>query len=237
MHADSRSIETPDGPMRIYEAVPGESRGAVIVIMEAFGLNDHIEDVTRRFAGLGYHAVAPDLFHRAGGAPAAYGDMERLMELFAGCTIDSVTMDLDAVMGDLSTHGFSGRNVGISGFCWGGWVTFLAAVRHDLGAGVTWYGGGIAEKGMLPFPPLIEEAASLETPWLGLFGELDKGIKSEHLDAIEAALSGVATPHEIVRYPNADHGFHCDGRPEVYNADAAAAGWQRCSDWLALHLG
>jgi carboxymethylenebutenolidase len=232
----SWNVETVEGPMRLYEAIPDAPRGAVIVIMEAFGLNDHIEDVTRRFAAVGYHAVAPDLFHRAGGEPAAYDDFTRVMELFDGVTIDTVGDDLGATLAALAAQGFEPGQAAITGFCWGGWVTFLAAVRNRLGAAVTWYGGGIADKGMLPFPALIDESASLGTPWLGLFGGLDKGITADQLDRLEAALESTTVPHEIVRYPDADHGFHCDGRPAVYNAEAASAGWQRCLDWLATHL-
>jgi carboxymethylenebutenolidase len=236
----SRMIDTLDGPMRLYEAIPddGTPKGAVIVIMEAFGLNDHIEDVTRRFSAEGYHAVAPDLFHRSGGEPAAYDDFGRVMELFETVTIDTVERDLDATLVDVATLGFSGSNVGITGFCWGGWVAFLAALRHRFGASVTWYGGGIVETGRLPFPALIDEAASLATPWLGLFGELDRSIPADHLDRLLAELDATSTTaHEIVRYPGADHGFHCDGRPSVFKADAAEAGWYRCIDWLDTHIG
>ncbi len=232
----SRNIDTPDGQMRLCEAMPDAPAGAVIVIMEAFGLNDHIEDVARRFAAAGYHAVAPDLFHRAGGEPAAYDDFTRVMQLFDGVTIDTVGDDLDAVLAALAKEGFEPAQVAITGFCWGGWVTFLAAVRHRLGAAVTWYGGGIVEKGMLPFPPLIDECPSLGTPWLGLFGGLDKHITADHLDCLDGALEAATVPHEIVRYPDADHGFHCEGRPAVYNQAAAAAGWQRCVEWIAAHF-
>jgi carboxymethylenebutenolidase len=213
----------------------------VIVIMEAFGLNDHIEDVTRRFAAAGYHAVAPDLFHR-GGEPgisriAAYDDFPAVMKLFDGVTIDTVTTDLDATLAALAADGYAPRSTAITGFCWGGWVTFLAAVRHELGAAVTWYGGGLVEQGRLAFPPLVDEAAALRTPWLGQFGELDQGIPGEQLDRLQAALdAGTDVEHEIVRYADAHHGFHCDGRPAVFNADAAAASWQRCLAWLDAHL-
>lgn len=242
MRTGSRVLPTADGPMRLYEAVPDRPHAAVVVIMEAFGLNEHIEDVTRRAAAAGYHAVAPDLFHRAGGADgssatAPYDDFSKVIELFRGVTADTVDRDLTATFADLETQGFSAGRTGITGFCWGGWVAFFAAVRHPLGASVTWYGGGLVKEGRLPFPALVGEAANLRAPWLGLFGELDQGIPGSDLDTLQGALdAGTTVPHEIVRYADAHHGFHCDGRPAVYDAEVAAAGWQRAMGWFGAHL-
>src|SRR5262249_54273265 len=112
--------------MAVYEAVPdGEARGAVIVIQEAFGVNAHIEDVTRRFAAAGYHAVAPALFHRAGGGTAPYDDFAKVMPLYEGLTDDGILMDVDATLDHLRAVGFTDDQVGIVGFCFGGRVTFL----------------------------------------------------------------------------------------------------------------
>lgn len=236
--ARSRELATPDGPMRLYEAAPSGPRAAVIVIMEAFGLNDHIEDVTRRVAAQGYHAVAPDLFHRSGGGTADYGDLERLMALFDGVTADGVERDLGATLDDLAGNGFTAAHTGITGFCWGGWVAFLAAVRFRLGAAVTWYGGGIVTPGRLGFPALLDEAPALHTPWLGLFGGLDQSIPGRDLDRLQEDLDAVApAEHRIVRYADADHGFHCDARPAVYHPDAAAAGWREAMAWFSARLG
>lgn len=236
--ARSRELATPDGPMRLYEAAPDRPRAAVIVIMEAFGLNGHIEDVTRRLAAEGYHAVAPDLFHRAGGGTADYGDLEKVMALFEGVTIDGVERDLRAVLDDLAGIGFPPGNSGITGFCWGGWVAFLAAVRFRLGAAVTWYGGGIVSTGRLGFPALVDEVPGLHTPWLGLFGGLDQSIPGADLDRLQEALDRLApAEHRIVRYPDADHGFHCDARPAVFHPEAAAAAWQEAITWFGSRLG
>jgi carboxymethylenebutenolidase len=233
----TNTLSTSDGVMELYEAMPdGTPRGAVIVAQEAFGVNDHIRDVTRRFAGVGYHAVAPALFHRAGGETAEYGDWESVMKLFEGFSDDGVLVDIDATLEHLRTAGHSDDRIAIVGFCMGGRVSFLVAVRRQLAAAVGFYGGGIVETGRFGFPPLIDEAAQLQTPWLGLFGDLDQSIPVEHVERLRAALADVTTvDHEIVRYADAGHGFHCDAR-DSFHPEAAADGWQRTLDWLQRHL-
>jgi carboxymethylenebutenolidase len=230
-------LDTPDGTMAVYEATPdGDVRGAVIVIQEAFGVNEHIQDVTRRFATAGYHAVAPALFHRAGGGTAGYDDFAKVMPLFEGVNDDGILSDVDSTIAHLEAQGFERSKIGIVGFCFGGRVTFLVAARRALGAAVGFYGGGIAAAGGLPFPPLIDESATLQTPWLGLFGDLDKGISIESVEALRTALGDAKVDTDIVRYPDADHGFHCDARGS-YHAESAADGWQRTLEWFARHLG
>jgi len=234
----THTLPTADGDMELYEATPvGDAVGAVIVIQEAFGVNDHIRDVTRRFADAGYHAVAPALFHRAGGGEAAYGDMEAVMKLFGGMSDDGFLMDVDVTLEHLAAAGFEPAQTGIVGFCMGGRVTFLVAARRALGAAVGFYGGGIVETGRLPFPALVDEVATLKTPWLGLFGDLDTGIPVKQVERLREALDADApVEHEIVRYPDAQHGFHCDARPDAFNAEAAADGWARTIAWLREHL-
>ena len=223
--------------MRLYEAIPdGEPKGAVIVIMEAFGVNEHIEDVTRRAADAGYHAVAPDLFHRSGGGTAPYDDFGKVMELFGGITDDGLLVDVDASIAHLRSAGFGDDRIGIVGFCFGGRVAFLVAARRALGAAVTFYGGGIVTAGRMPFPALFDEAKSLKTPWLGIFGDRDAGIPVEDVEKLRAELDRTnPVPHEILRY-DADHGFHCDHRPAVYDETAAKDAWRRALDWFDRHL-
>jgi carboxymethylenebutenolidase len=230
-------LATPDGAMDVYEAKPdGEARGAVIVIQEAFGVNDHIQDVTRRFAAEGYRAVAPALFHRAGGGSAGYDDFSKVMPLFEGVNDDGILDDVDATIAHLEAEGFAPAHIGIVGFCFGGRVTFLVAARRTLGAAVGFYGGGIAAAGGLPFAPLIGESSTLQTPWLGLFGDRDKGISVESVEELRTALEQAPVDADIVRYADADHGFHCDARAS-YHAESAADGWRRMLAWFAGHLG
>jgi carboxymethylenebutenolidase len=229
-------LPTPDGSMDVYEAFPdGEPKGAVIVIQEAFGVNDHIQDVTRRFAAAGYVAVAPALFHRAGGGTAPYDDFSQVMPLFEGITDDGILVDVDATIAHLEAQGFEPSRIGIVGFCFGGRVTFLTAARRRLGAAVTFYGGGIVSASPLA-GPLLEEASSLQTPWLGLFGDLDKGIPVDDVEVLRAAVGDAEVVADVVRYSDAEHGFHCDAR-EAYHEESARDAWQRTLTWFATHLG
>jgi carboxymethylenebutenolidase len=230
-------VDTADGPMALYEATPdGEPRGGVVVIQEAFGVNDHIMDVTRRFAAAGYHAVAPHIFHRAGGGTAPYDDWSLVLPLFEGLTDDGILMDVEAAVAHLRAVGLNDRQIGIVGFCFGGRVTFLVAAERSLGAAVGFYGGGIVTARFPQFPALVDRAARLQTPWLGLFGDQDQGIPVEDVETLREALAEAPVDTEVVRYAEAEHGFHCDVRP-AFHADAAADGWDRTLRWFDAHLG
>jgi carboxymethylenebutenolidase len=236
MQIDDVSLETADGPMRVYQAVPeGGARRGVIVIQEAFGVNDHIEDVTRRLADAGYHAVAPALFHRAGGGTAPYGDFEKVLPLYEGLTDAGIVTDVEAAVAHLNDRGFPDAAIGIVGFCMGGRVTFLVSLERALGAAAGFYGGGIVGGRFVQFPPLIDRAGELQTPWLGLFGDEDSSIPVDDVERLRQELEGVDVPTEIVRYPAAEHGFHCDARPS-YNAEAASDAWARTLAWFEEHL-
>lgn len=231
------TLDTPDGAMDVYEAAPeGAPTGAVIVIQEAFGVNDHIQDVTRRFAAAGYLGVAPALFHRAGGGTASYDDFSKVMPLFEGVSDDGVLADVDATIAHVEAQGFERSRIGIVGFCFGGRVTFLVAARRALGAAVGFYGGGIVSASGLGLPPLIEEAATLQTPWLGLFGDLDQGIPVEGVEELRGALGDAPVAAEVIRYADAEHGFHCDARDAYHQASATDA-WERTLGWFDTHLG
>ncbi|HXZ85281.1 MAG TPA: dienelactone hydrolase family protein [Myxococcota bacterium] len=231
------TVQTADGPMDLYEALPeGKSRGAVIVVQEAFGVNEHIQDVTRRFAAAGYRAVAPALFHRAGGGTAPYTDFSKVMPLFKGVNDDAVMMDVDATLAHLRAQGFADAQIGLVGFCFGGRVSFLVATRRKLGAVVGFYGGGIVAARRPGFPTLIGDTAKLGSPWLGLFGDKDQGIPVEDVEVLRATLAReTRQPHEVVLYEGAEHGFHCDVRPS-YQERAAKDAWRRTLEWLEKHV-
>jgi carboxymethylenebutenolidase len=239
MAVNETTIEVPtaDGPMPMYEAMPdGDARGAVVVIQEAFGVNPHIEDVTRRFAAAGYHAVAPHVFHRSGGGSLDYGDFGPVMEHFNALSDDKFLMDVDAALAHLRAAGWADEQIGIVGFCMGGRVTFLVAAHRRLGAAVGFYGGGIVTTRFPQFPALVDQAPSLQTPWLGLFGSADQGIPVEDVETLRDELLKAPLDTEVVLYEGADHGFHCDAR-ESYHPEAAADGWQRALEWFGEHLG
>ncbi len=234
--ATTATVESSGGAMGVYDAEPeGPAKAAVIVIQEAFGVNDHIQDVCGRLAAAGYRAVAPHVFHRNGDPIIAYDDMESVMPQIMALTMEGLEADLDATVGYLADNGFESSRVGIVGFCMGGSVVFLAAARHALGAAVTFYGGGI-DKGRFGMPPLLELAGELKTPWLGLFGDADQSIPSDQVELLREAVQKAAVPAEIVRYPDADHGFHCDARPTAYHESSAKDAWQRTLDWFNTHL-
>lgn len=222
----------------VFEAAPGHGdvRGGVVVIQEAFGVNAHIQDVCRRFADERYHAVAPHLFHRTGGGPVGYDEFDKLVEHITALDDDKVLDDVDAALAVLAEAGVEPERTAIVGFCFGGRVSFLVAARRALGAGVGFYGGGIAARGRLPFPPLLSEASTLRTPWLGLFGDADQSIPRDDVEQLRAALDAAPVDTAVHVYEGAGHGFFCEQR-DSYHADAAADGWRRTLDWLTAHLG
>ena len=238
MDTTTHTLDTSDGPMELYEAVPDpdDANGAaVVVIQEAFGVNDHIRDVTRRFATAGYHAVAPALFHRSGGGTAPYGDFSKVLPLFESVDDTTIMTDVDAALDHLRSAGFADDRIGLVGFCMGGRVSFLVAVSRSLGAAVGFYGGGIVTGRFEQFPPLVDRAGELRTPWLGLFGDEDASIPVEDVETLRNALADVAVESQIVRYTGAGHGFHCDVR-DSYDPDAAADAWQRTLDFFGTRL-
>lgn len=222
--------------MRCYEARPdAAATRAVVVVQEAFGVNEHIQDVTRRFADAGYHAVAPEIFHRAGGGTASYDDFSQVFPLFEHLTDDGILADVDAVVAHLDGAGIATDATGVVGFCFGGRASFLVAAHRALGAAVGFYGGGIVTARFPQFPPLVERASTLRTPWLGLFGDDDASIPVDDVETLRAALESAPVATEIVRYPQGEHGFHCDVRP-AYRADDARDAWSRTLAWLDAHI-
>jgi carboxymethylenebutenolidase len=230
------TIDTADGPMPAFEATPdGDAKGAIVVVQEAFGVTTHIEDIARRLAEAGWRAVAPAFFHRHGSPVLAYDDFTAVMPLMKDLSAEGITTDVNAALDYLESAGFSASNIGVVGFCMGGSVTFYAATLRPLGAAVTFYGGGVGE-GRFGLPSLTDQAASLQTPWLGLYGDIDKGIPVADVEQLHQATDKASVPTEIVRYPDADHGFNCDDRPAVFNPAAAADAWSRTLDWFERHL-
>jgi len=233
--ATTVTLTTADGDMALYDAEPaGEGRAAVIVTQEAFGVNPHIEDVTRRLAAVGYRAVAPHLFHRTGDPIIEYGDYEKVMPQFAGLSEGGLLNDIDATVAYLTEAGFPVRRIGVVGFCMGGTVAFLVAAHRPVGAAVTFYGAGVTE-GRFGMKSMVDLASELKAPWLGLYGDEDRGIPVEQVEALRAALPEAAVDTELVRYPGAGHGFHCDMR-EDYHPDSAADAWNKTLAWFARYL-
>ena len=229
------SLDTPDGPMPAFRATPpGEARGGVVVIQEAFGLTDHIGRVTQRVAAEGFIAVAPALFHRADEQIFGYGDLDKLGPAISTVTGPGIAADVDAARAELERLGQPAPRQGIIGFCMGGSVTLATAGRVEMGAAVTFYGGGLAQ-GRFGLESGIDAARHLRTPWLGLYGDLDAHIPVDEVEQVREVVASASVDAQVVRYADADHGFNCDERPS-YDVDAAADGWRRAMTWLGDHL-
>jgi carboxymethylenebutenolidase len=222
--------------MPFYAAGQTTARAAVVVIQEAFGVTAHIERCCDRLADAGYYAVAPALFHRTSTDSFTYDDFEHAMPHMAALDKAGIETDLRAVVGHLETLGFERDRRGIVGFCMGGLVAFVAATLGEFGAAVTFYGGGVTT-GRFGYPPLVEIADQIDTPWLGCYGDLDKGIPPEDVEQLRRAVLGAAALTEVVRYPDADHGFNCEDRPAVYNPDAASDAWAKMLAFFEASLG
>ena len=214
----------------------GTPKGGVIVIMEAFGITEHIIEVAERAAEAGYLAVIPDLFHRKGEAlVVAYDDIPAAIEVMQTVTPESAASDVDDAVSYLVSDGLTLKQIGIVGFCMGGTVTFHTAVRLPLGAAVTFYGGGVAS-GRMGYESFIDEIGKLQAPWLGQFGEADRGIPVAELDELRIVGGKVEKEIEIIVYPEAQHGFHRPGDSGVFHAEASAAAWKRAIEWFDSHL-
>ena len=233
---DQVGVEVGAATMGIDVVTPeGEARGAVIVVQEAFGVNDHIRDVASRFADAGFLAVAPRLFHRSGDPELGYEDMTEVMPYIMQLQADEIEADLEATLAYLGGLGFEPSRVAVVGFCMGGSISFVAACYWKLGAAVTFYGGGVAQS-RFGFAPLFDLAPTLQTPWLGIFGDLDASIPIVEVQGLESAVAKTAAPTEVVRYPDANHGFHCDAR-DSYHEPSAKDAWQRTLAFLETHIG
>lgn len=208
---------------------------ALIVLQEAFGVNDHIRGLVEQFAEGGYFAVAPELFHRTGSPEVAYDNIPQARESLATLSQDGLHTDLVASGAFLNGLGFATDSIGAVGFCMGGYVAYFAATLGVVGAAVSFYGGGI-ETGRFGLPSQLELAPSLTCPWLGFFGDLDQSIPVEQVESLRAATDSLEVGTTIIRYAEADHGFNCDGRPAAFNREASTDATQRTWAFFAEHL-
>ena len=222
-----------------YRAAPAGRTGlpVVLVIQEIFGVHEYIADTCRRLAKAGYLAIAPALYARQGD-PARYGEVAKLMsELVANVPDGQVMADLDGAVHWAGANGGDLARVAITGFCWGGRITWLYAAHGPVKAGVAWYGRLVGESNLLRPKQPVEIAPILKAPVLGLYGGKDAGIPLDTVDKMKAALadgSPQARASEFVLYPDAPHAFHADYRPS-YRQEAAEDGWKRTLAWFKAH--
>jgi len=221
----------------VYRAQPAGKPDlpVILVISEIFGVHEHIADVARRFAKQGYLALAPQLFVRQGD-PSTIADIPTLFRDIVSKAPDAqVNEDLDAVVAWAAQNGGNVDKLGITGFCWGGRVTWLySAYNPKVKAGVAWYGrlAGDTSPNQPRHP--VDIAPTLTVPVLGLYGAKDHGIPLDTVEKMKAALAQGASGSSIIVYPDADHAFHADYRP-TYHPQAAQDGRQRALDWFKQH--
>jgi carboxymethylenebutenolidase len=227
-------IPTKDGGIPGYRAMPatGKAFPVILVVQEIFGVHEHIRDVARRFAKNGYMAVAPELFYRQGDVSKIEDIKEILTKVVSKVPDSQVMSDLDATVAWAAKNGGNTEKLGVTGFCWGGRITWLYAAHNpNVDAGVAWYGrvvGGKSE--MNPAHP-IDLVEKINAPVLGLYGGEDPGIPNDTVERMNAALEKARKPSTIHLYPAMPHGFHADYRPS-YRKETADDGWKRALEWF-----
>jgi carboxymethylenebutenolidase len=244
LEAGEVRIPTAQGEIPAYRAIPtGDPKHklpVLLVVHEIFGVHEHIKDLCRRFAKLGYLAIAPELFVRQGDA-SRYSDMKQLVQEVVSKASDAqVVGDLDATVAWAATQPRADvSRLGLTGFCWGGRIAWLySAHQPTLKAGVAWYGKLIGDRDALhpKFP--IDLAEDVKAPVLGLYGGKDQGIPPETIEQMKAALkaskSSAARQCDFHVYPDAGHAFAADYRPSYRKADAED-GFRRMHAWLKAH--
>jgi carboxymethylenebutenolidase len=230
-------IPTALGDLPVYVAAPAGTgpHPIVLVVHEIFGVHEYVRDVARRFAKQGYFALAPELFFRGGDLSKAADIAGAMREIAAKVSDTEVFADLDRVLRWARENGGDAGRIGITGFCWGGRITWLyAAYNPYIKAGGAWYGrlAGEATANTPRFP--IDVATELTVPVLGLYGGVDQGIPRDSVEKMRGALSSGKSASEIVLYEDAPHAFHADYR-QSYREAAAKDGWHRLLAWFHTH--
>lgn len=234
-------IPVADGTIPAYRAMPdnGKHFPVVIVIHEIFGVNEWIQDICRRFAKLGFMAVAPALYARQGEVKDLKDPREINRQVYSKIPDTQSMPDIDSTLAWAAKNGGSKKKTSITGFCWGGRIVWMYAAHNPkIKAGAAWYGRVVPTPNSpvneaQPKTP-IDFAKDLKVPVIGLYGGLDKGIAVDGVQRMQDELKKGKSGSEIVIYPNADHGFHADYR-QSYNKEASADAWARLLAWFEKH--
>jgi carboxymethylenebutenolidase len=230
-------IPVGDFKMPAYRAQPAGKTNlpVILVASEIFGVHEYIADVARRFAKLGYLAIAPELFVRQGDAQS-YGEIAKLLsEVIAKVPDAQVMGDLDASVAWAKAHGGDVSRLGITGFCWGGRTTWMYAAHNPaVKAAVPWY-GPVARSYHPGDKTALDVAAQVKAAVLALYGAADSGIPNDTIEKMMAALKAAGNAKsELVLYPDTPHAFHADYRPS-YRKEQAEDGWKRAVAWFKTH--
>ena len=237
LEAGEVRIDTPDGGIPAYRAAPVGAGPfpVVLVVQEIFGVHEHIKDICRRLAKIGYLAVAPELYARQGDVTQIKDFSEIISKVVSKVPDKQVLSDLDAAVTWAAGHGGDRARLGVTGFCWGGRIVWLYAAHNPaLKAGVAWYGRLDAAKDDLHPENPIDLAATLKAPVLGLYGGSDQGIPNDLVERMQKKLEQEAKTSKIILYPDTPHGFYADYRPS-YRQEQADDGWEKLVAWFHEH--
>lgn len=231
-------VPTADGEMPAYRAMPATGSGfpVVLVVQEIFGVHEYIKDVCRRFARLGYFAIAGEMFARQGDV-SKITEIARIQSEVVSKVPDAQVMaDLDALVAYARKSGKANADrLAVTGFCWGGRITWLyAAHNQNVKAGGAWYGR--LEGNRTPLTPQhpIDLVPDINAPVLGLYGDADAGIPNDSVARMQEALANAWKPSEIILFPDAPHAFHADYRSS-YRKEAAEEAWSKLIAWFRRH--
>ncbi len=229
-------LNTSDGKMEAYVAQPkdGGTYPGIVVIQEAFGVNDHIKKVTERIAAEGYVAIAPDIFHREAERIIPYSEMPKAIATMQRVVDSKAMEDVGAAIAHLkSQSNVKSGSLGVIGFCMGGRLTYLAAAHHnkDVKCAVPFYGGGIP----MGNPSPLSRTGEIKCPMYLFFGAKDPLIPLDQVNQIKAELTAKKVPFQMEIYPEPGHGFFCDDRGGYHEASAKDA-WEKTKAFFAQHL-
>lgn len=234
--ASEVKIPVAGGDIPGYAAMPasGGPFPTVLVIQEIFGVHEHIKDLCRRLAKLGYFAAAPALYAREGDVSGMSDIQEIVSKVVSKVPDAQVASDLDATVAWAKGTG-KATKLGVTGFCWGGRQVWLYAAHNpNVKAAVAWYGAVKRPATDLQPKNPLDLVGQLKVPVLGLYGGADPGIPVDTLDEMKAALKAAHNPSEIIIYPDTPHGFNADYRPS-YRPDQAKDGWSKMQTWFKQH--
>jgi carboxymethylenebutenolidase len=235
LEAGEVKVPVKDGEIPAYRAMPdkGGPFPTVLVVQEIFGVHEHIKDICRRLAKLGYFAIAPEMYARQGNV-SGLKDFQEILKIVQKVPDAQVMSDLDAAVAYAKATGKADTSkLAVTGFCWGGRIVWLYSAHNpDLKAGVAWYGRLKGDKTDLQPKYPVDLATDVKAPVLGLYGGADQGIPVATVEAMREALKAAGnTTAEIVVYPNTPHAFYADYRPS-YRKEQADDGWKRLLEWF-----
>jgi carboxymethylenebutenolidase len=233
------TIKVSDGSeMRAYAARPEKAAGpdesprkGIIVIQEAFGVNDYIKRMGARFTGQGYLAVVPEMFHRsaAAGQEFSYTDYPAVQPQMAALTLEGQLADMQACFDWLVSQGVPKDKIVVLGFCMGGRASFLANSAMPLAAAVSFYGGGL--------DTMLDRIPALHGPQLMMWGGKDDHIPPEKYRPVVDALQAAGKPFVNVVFSEAGHAFTRDVDPTHFHESSAKEAWALVDQFLADNVG